>query len=1147
MLRQKCLGAFFGVVLSFVSVYADNLVVNGNFSETSHSKEWGTTLPGKELPRVLNSWALVSADDVNFANSPCATESEGLQDGVWYKIGSQRGYERACYHTLNENSVLGLCVSKRTLQYGVAVFQNIGTPLNTTKKYTLKFKAGFYGEFNVGTGTAISNVTPVNNPVTVGLADVSQVYNNNVDNGVIWTNGIMYCVDTVSLTSTLSDYTCIVDLPAWIAGTYTGTITENQLKMALRFSLQASGTENISQVIIDDVLLKEYEAGDEITQGGDEGGDDEVDYDTLSDFDKFKVNYKTVQPIVPSRDVTKAYLSYSESSFDLSTGVYKNSLADNNYDQHKAYWNDVYNLAVLYAYADFYPVAASTLAAYTGKPEILDLLKKTVNWYFDNNKQCSEHAYHETYSYQDNGFVISIVDRVLGVLGAEVASTTDPDLRKAINAMIAYGDYLLDSGNQTKGVNYALRFDHAFRHVMVSNDSARMDRFRTAISRALTYTLPENQLSESGDFESDGFYPDGMFFHHGDMCYWAMYGFEFIEKMVWVHEFVKNTKWEHTPAEWNTLAFLTYDGARNVIYRGNPEYSAGPKRASEMPLRIEWSVTGLKEIGEHILEYAQDDVAYKPEIINWLANYDITPGVMAEDDEKIELDEHKYFWNGDYQIHRRNGYYIAARRSSLRVRPPEDAGTDIGHLHLHYGSGYTPILLRGDEYRIARIGWNWLALPGTTNEMTGTTASGKAGSTIRCRTAFSGGLQDDKYGCGAFVYDLGKLNSSGTDWDPVNGAVAKKSNFFFDEGMLCTGSDIKRGYTIDGQKADIVTTINQMRSETDVYYSLDNSAEKTLPKATPAAVSQNITDRAWFWHSNTGYVILAQPNHPCKVECTVDMRSLNPILRADDGWQDVFGPGLTDAERSAEKIWMWQLGINHGSDPVTDQYVYIVLPNFTKEQTAAYCNNPKFEVEYLSAAQHVVFHKDEKMYQAVFFNAGSVGLKSGGKITSQEPAIMQLRRKDNTTVVLTVQNPNSYAVASSNVANIFAPEGFVGIKYTAPIQVGFENLHGFSDQTKYINFDNERGYEGRFIAMEYSDQTTGMNPETNKSDKKNYFFVSGNEIIFDGPTADIAVYDLLGRCVYRSSKPVSRVTVDPRWRGCYLMKMAGDVRKIVLN
>ena len=158
MLRQKCLGAFFGVVLSFVSVYADNLVVNGNFSETSHSKEWGTTLPGKELPRVLNSWALVSADDVNFANSPCATESEGLQDGVWYKIGSQRGYERACYHTLNENSVLGLCVSKRTLQYGVAVFQNIGTPLNTTKKYTLKFKAGFYGEFNVGTGTAISNV-----------------------------------------------------------------------------------------------------------------------------------------------------------------------------------------------------------------------------------------------------------------------------------------------------------------------------------------------------------------------------------------------------------------------------------------------------------------------------------------------------------------------------------------------------------------------------------------------------------------------------------------------------------------------------------------------------------------------------------------------------------------------------------------------------------------------------------------------------------------------------------------------------------------------------------------------------------------------------------------------------------------------------
>ena len=184
-----------------------------------------------------------------------------------------------------------------------------------------------------------------------------------------------------------------------------------------------------------------------------------------------------------------------------------------------------------------------------------------------------------------------------------------------------------------------------------------------------------------------------MFFHHGDMCYWAMYGFEFIEKMVWVHEFVKNTKWEHTPAEWNTLAFLTYDGARNVIYRGNPEYSAGPKRASEMPLRIEWSVTGLKEIGEHILEYAQDDVAYKPEIINWLANYDITPGVMAEDDEKIELDEHKYFWNGDYQIHRRNGYYRITSYNVCYTKLLRCSGlispSDLGEIF----SNTTPFLL----------------------------------------------------------------------------------------------------------------------------------------------------------------------------------------------------------------------------------------------------------------------------------------------------------------------------------------------------------------------------------------------------------------------------------------------------------------------
>jgi Polysaccharide lyase family 8, N terminal alpha-helical domain. len=76
-----------------------------------------------------------------------------------------------------------------------------------------------------------------------------------------------------------------------------------------------------------------------------------------------------------------------------------------------------------------------------------------------------------------------------------------------------------------------------------------------AVSRSLTMTLIEN------DKESDGFYPDGMFFHHGDMCYFTMYGLEALQKFNEILQLVEGTKWEfnkNNSINWPTFILMAY-------------------------------------------------------------------------------------------------------------------------------------------------------------------------------------------------------------------------------------------------------------------------------------------------------------------------------------------------------------------------------------------------------------------------------------------------------------------------------------------------------------------------------------------------------------------------------------------------------------
>ncbi len=788
--------------------------------------------------------------------------------------------------------------------------------------------------------------------------------------------------------------------------------------------------------------------------------------DERKDFETFKKNFEKHEELVPARTqkaLRAAANSYSDEVFNLKTGEPVKALKPNNYKLHSEFWMHIYNLATLYGYSTTYPESASTFSQYSGSKDIYNLIIRSVNWYFDNEQQITKQQYHKTYSYHD--------EPLMGVMNYVVALTynklskakTGSDERRAFDSIISFCNYQLDQGDQVRGANWSFRvMKHCFRHVYLSNDPALLTRLRVAIEKALHPTLIENVDGRA----SDGFYPDGMMFHHGEMCFFTMYSMEFVVKHLEMNNLIYGTQWAFTPEEWTTLAFLYWEGLRYAIYRGNADYSTAPKRASELPTRIENTVANAYQIPEAVLKYAPGLTGYDEQFKEYLKNYDKTPEFKASDAKLVELDEHKYFWTGDYQVHQRNNYHIAVRRSSLRARAPEDAGTNTGKMHLHYGSGYTPILVRGDEYRVARIGWDWLTLPGTTNETVGTIASGKAGSRKRNNTDFSGGLGEGKYGVGGFIYNIGEPNKDDTQWNRINGAYAHKSNFFFDKGMLCLGSSIKRTAVVGGKKANIITTLDQKRSETDMVYCVDGGAQSTMKQSNTASESFTVNSRAWFYHSGVGYIIIAPEGKSVKVDAVIEARDLNPILKAEkEGFNKVYGAGLTAEERANNNIWMWQLSIDHGTDPEDDQYIYMVLPNVTAKQTEAYCAVSEFTVECLTNDMHVVSHQGLKMYQGVFFKEGTATLATGGELKVEKPIILQLRNEGDKSIV-TAQNPRVYSPKHPLVSKVLVPGDSVGVLYDAPVGVECKGMKYIDDTTIGFTFSHERNYEGQAVTLE---------------------------------------------------------------------------------
>lgn len=335
---------------------------------------------------------------------------------------------------------------------------------------------------------------------------------------------------------------------------------------------------------------------------------------------------------------------------------------------------------------------------------------------------------------------------------------------------------------------------------------------------------------------------------------------------------------------------------------------------------------------------------------------------------------HTYFYKGDYTLHNRPAYSFNVRTVSKRTIRTE-FGNQENLIGKFLPDGSTNIQRSGGEYFNIMPVWEWDKIPGVTGrdykvDQRTTIEWGERGV-----GAFIGGTSDGLYG--TTVYQL--------DYDEV---TAKKAWFFFDDEVVCLGTDIN-----SLAKEAITTTVNQAWAKG------------------PVRVFEN--GIKGIWQDSIGYYF---PNQG-------DIKWTNE--KQSGSWN------LINANRSKKVVQgkVFKLWFNHGHDPVNQSYAYIVKPNMSENEMKG---NKALHTKILenTPAVQAVENEDLQMLQVVFYQAGSL-IKPNFSVTVDQPCVLLIKALKSKNPVLYLSDPTQKLTD----LHISFSSAFLDIKEPFPISL----------------------------------------------------------------------------------------------------------------
>jgi len=399
----------------------------------------------------------------------------------------------------------------------------------------------------------------------------------------------------------------------------------------------------------------------------------------------------------------------------------------------------------------------------------------------------------------------------------------------------------------------------------------------------------------------NGYYADGSFILHSNKAYTGAYGVIMISDIAQVMDLLAGTPWQISAAnqatvyQWVTNAYepLIYNGIIMDMVRGRTISRSGETEITS-------GIRTLEAI-KQIAKWAPRDTAIA--FSNFAASPRLTSGQFQ-------------FAGMDRVVAQRKDFALGISMSSTRIANYESIHNE--DLHGWFtGDGVTYLYVGPVETQFNGDFWPTVDpyhLPGTTVEQ----APRKDGEGWGKTTSQSwvGGAQVARtYGTAGMALA-----------DPLTpGLTAKKTWFMFDNEVVCLGAGI--------------TCADNVETDTTV----ENRRLGTSP-TNKFTVNGTMFPPVIGWSNQFDHVSWCALQGVGGYYFPGGATNLQAAFVANDGaWSDISGrrrgPAFSYFTDDYLKLWF-----HHGAKPAGDTYAYVLLPNFSAADVAAYASMPDIVV-----------------------------------------------------------------------------------------------------------------------------------------------------------------------------------------------------------
>ncbi|MFH0919484.1 MAG: polysaccharide lyase family 8 super-sandwich domain-containing protein, partial [Fibrobacterota bacterium] len=461
-----------------------------------------------------------------------------------------------------------------------------------------------------------------------------------------------------------------------------------------------------------------------------------------------------------------------------------------------------------------------------------------------------------------------------------------------------------------------------------------------ALSKA--YSLAKKEFGSL--ISGDGIYPDFSAVHHQTQLYIGAYGAQIAADGPRYQLFTRGTAYALGASELSKLNGFIAEATAWCLYDKYYDPSVIGRTITRVSSNGLDGLTGLVLMASQSGPYQTFlQRVSKRMLESWFSQLPAEIASLASDIYKTSEtaawpNGYKNFFSTYFSVHRGPNYYMSVKMMGPGIQSSEQINGE-GLKSWHLSDGLTYIFRSGEEYYTHHVfpTLDWNRMPGTTIQKKYYAPMGLDTRGAINNNPFVGGVECGRYGASAMDFS-----------SSFQALTAKKSWFFFDDAMVCLGSDITCPTTDTAE-----TIVNQRPLSANGLPLIVNGSTVT----SALGWSGKIADASWAACDSMGYYFPGG--------CELSAKAVTQTGR----WRSI-GSGDTTLH-SNPMLTLW---INHGINAAGADYAYAVLPNKSAADMAAYAATPGVHVVANNDTLQAVENTPLNALGAVFWKPGICGI-----------------------------------------------------------------------------------------------------------------------------------------------------------------------------